>query len=43
MKNWRLSLIQKPKTWQRSSKSENGEFSKLIINCITKQHIQLND
>jgi hypothetical protein len=43
MKNCRLSSVQKTKELQRSAKSENGDFSKLITNCITKQYIQLND
>jgi len=39
MKNWQLSLIHQTKNWQRNRKSENGTFSKLIINYIAKQMV----
>ena len=39
MKNWRLSLIQITKKLPHNRKSENGNYSRLIINYIANQQI----
>jgi len=43
MRNWQSSLIQQTKNWPHSRKSENGNFSKLIINYMIKTYKHIND